>query len=783
MSIPGSALPLLLASPAGAGGYEIERSLRFNSADSAYLNRTPSTAGNRKTWTWSGWLKRTKLATQYFFFGGTSSTEAAYLGFASEKLIVGSRVGGGFDTDLVPTMVFRDFSAWYHLVVAYDTTESTASNRVKIYVNGVQVTTFDAATYPGLNTETYINATNLHYLSRHPNGLYFDGYLADVHFIDGQALDPTDFGEFDATTGAWNPIEYTGSYGTNGFHLPFSDNSSASALGTDDSGNGNNWTVNNFSVTAGSGNDSLRDSPTNGNTANDTGAGGEVPGNYCTLNPLDTQSPAPILTNGNLQVTGQSGTTYYVGRCTLLCSSGKFYWEATINSGADSTGFSPSPGLERSDTNLDLGFALGGGGSNGVAYMRNGQKYQNGVLTNYGASHAAGDVIGFALDMDNGTLTCYKNGTSQGQLASGLLGYSWSPSWNVRESTSIIYNFGQRAFAYSAPSGFKALCTANLDDPLIADGRTAMDVLTYTGNGTSQTFSGLEFSPDLVWLKKRSDTQNNVVYDTTRGVTSELVTNSQNVSFNSQGVTAFNSDGFSVGNGGVSNDSAQTYVAWTWDESASKGFDIVSYTGDGNSGRTVSHSLGVKPSLMIVKRYSSGGSNWSVYHQDLGATKYLQLNAINNANTASNQWSNTEPTSTVFTVGSGGNVNDNGDDYIAYLFAEIEGYSKFGSYTGNGNADGPFVHTGFRSSLVIIKETSGNNDWMMYDTARDPSNEVTQLLVPNTSDQESTLTINEIDIVSNGFKLRSDAGKTNNNGDEYAFIAFAENPFKYARAR
>jgi len=778
MSIPGSALPLLLASPAAAGGYEIERSLRFNSADSAYLNRTPSTAGNRKTWTWSGWLKRTKLATQYFFFGGTSSTEAAYLGFASEKLIVGSRVGGGFDTDLVPTMVFRDFSAWYHLVVAYDTTESTASNRVKIYVNGVQVTTFDAATYPGLNTETYINATNLHYLSRHPNGLYFDGYLADVHFIDGQALDPTDFGEFDATTGAWNPIEYTGSYGTNGFHLPFSDNSSASALGTDDSGNGNNWTVNNFSVTAGSGNDSLRDSPTNGNTANDTGAGGEVPGNYCTWNPLD-KNTSITLSNGNLQISGLN-IDHRMARATFGMSSGKWYWEITITDAAGS----PHVGIAKQDASLANGQFVGASANSWGYSNYIGNKFNNGVGTSYGASWTVGDVMGVAFDADNGTLTFYKNGTSQGTAFTGLTSGPYFPAASCYYTNDIYQaNFGQRAFAYSAPSGFKALCTANLDDPLIADGRTAMDVLTYTGNGTSQTFSGLEFSPDLVWLKKRSDTQNNVVYDTTRGVTSELVTNSQNVSFNSQGVTAFNSDGFSVGNGGVSNDSAQTYVAWTWDESASKGFDIVSYTGDGNSNRTVSHSLGVKPSLMIVKRYSSGGSNWSVYHQDLGATKYLQLNAINNANTASNQWSNTEPTSTVFTVGSGGNVNDNGDDYIAYLFAEIEGYSKFGSYTGNGNADGPFVHTGFRSSLVIIKETSGNNDWMMYDTARDPSNEVTQLLVPNTSDQESTLTINEIDIVSNGFKLRSDAGKTNNNGDEYAFIAFAENPFKYARAR
>ena len=393
-------------------------------------------------------------------------------------------------------------------------------------------------------------------------------------------------------------------------------------------------------------------------------------------------------------------------------------------------------------------------------------------------------MIGVALDMDAGTLTIYKNNTSQGQAASGLTGvYFFAARNSSTASDKLIANWGQRSFAHSAPSGFKALCTANLDTPTIEDGSTAMDVLTYTGNGTSQTFSGLKFSPDLVWLKKRSDIQDNVVYDITRGVTSELVTNSQNVNFNSQGVTAFNSDGFSVGNGGVSNDSAQTYVAWTWDESASKGFDIVSYTGDGNSGRTVSHSLGVKPDLMIVKRYSSGGSNWSVYHQDLGATQYLQLNKTDTADTASNQWNDTEPTSTVFTVGNGGNVNNNGDDYIAYLFAEIESYSRMGSYTGNGNADGPFVYTGFRPRWLLIKCTDfAGQAWNLFDSARNTYNVVDGKLKPNTDDAETVNTANLVDFLSNGFKLRSTTDPTNG-AHNFIYVAFAENPFKTARAR
>jgi len=758
--------------PGAAGGYEIERSLRFNSADSAYLNRTPSTAGNRKTWTWSGWVKRSKSATQGLFGSVNAATQQRFE-FISDKLYwVWSQGTAWLNTDAV----FRDYSAWYHIVLTSDTDNSIAADRIKIYVNGVRYTLSGNTVSSGEQWD--INTTVQHRIGTFNDGGsgndWFDGYLADIHFIDGQALDPTDFGEFD-DNGVWQPIAYAGTYGTNGFFLSFSDNSSASALGTDDSGNGNDWTVNNISVASGAGNDSLRDSPTNGDTANDTGAGGEVPGNYCTINPLNAGSNSS-LTDGNLSWT-RTSNGYSMGLGTIGVSSGKWYWEYTFNGSTNNA-------IPVGVVPVGSTATYPGEDSNSVGYNFNGTKVIGTVQTSYGASLAANDVVGVAFDAGAGTVVFYKNGVSQGTATSSLTSGPYCPavsSWT--SGTGSFMNFGQRPFAYSAPSGFKALCTANLDTPTIEDGSTAMDVLTYTGNGTSQTFSGLKFSPDLVWLKKRSDIQDNVVYDITRGVTSELVTNSQNVNFNSQGVTAFNSDGFSVGNGGVSNDSAQTYVAWTWDESASKGFDIVSYTGDGNSGRTVSHSLGVKPDLMIVKRYSSGGSNWSVYHQDLGATQYLQLNKTDTADTASNQWNDTEPTSTVFTVGNGGNVNNNGDDYIAYLFAEIESYSRMGSYTGNGNADGPFVYTGFRPRWLLIKCTDfAGQAWNLFDSARNTYNVVDGKLKPNTDDAETVNTANLVDFLSNGFKLRSTTDPTNG-AHNFIYVAFAENPFKTARAR
>ena len=314
----------LLTRPSG-GGYQISRSLRFNSADSAYLNRTPATTTNRKTFTWSGWVKRGLLTTGTYY----NLFAAGQVSGGDDGLFYDTTAGGlyftldqGFTSLLITTAVYRDPSAWYHVVIAVDTTQATASNRMKMYVNGVQVTDFSSATYPVQNLDsTFINTTNIHRIGAHTNaGLYFNGYLTEINFIDGQQLTPSSFGSTNADTGVWQPKAYSGSYGTNGFYLNFSDNSNTTAatLGKDYSGNGNNWTPNNFSVTAGAGNDSMVDVPTPYGI--DTGAGGNVRGNYCTANPLDT-NPSLSITNGNLDVT-DSGATWRNCRCTFGMSSG-----------------------------------------------------------------------------------------------------------------------------------------------------------------------------------------------------------------------------------------------------------------------------------------------------------------------------------------------------------------------------------------------------------------------------------------------------------------------------
>jgi len=386
---------------------------------------------------------------------------------------------------ITTTRVFRDPAAWFPVVLAFDVTQSTAANKIKLYINGVEETTFSSDTRSSLaNQDWGYNNNVAHYIGRNPNSdiRQSNVYLADVYFIDGQALTPSSFTEVSATTGQLVPIAYTGSYGTNGFHLPFSDNSSntATTLGKDTSGNGNNWTPNNFSVTAGSGNDSLVDTPTSYGT--DTGAGGEVRGNYCTLNPLDKNASA-TLTNGNLDFYN-SAASHYLVRSTFGIVSGKWYWETTIPSDASSPANFCS-GVCRSTASLSL---YVGGDSNGWGLLGNGNT-QNSSGSAYTSALALSDVIGVAFDADSGKIWWSKNGSypNSGNPATGTNAtYSnvtsgsgpYFPAVSAYQSAAI-FNAGQRPFAYTAPSGFKALCDTNLTSTTITTSGT------YTGNGVA----------------------------------------------------------------------------------------------------------------------------------------------------------------------------------------------------------------------------------------------------------------------------------------------------------
>ena len=804
----------------GDDGYQISRSVRLRSAASAYLNRTPASAGNRKTMTFSMWLKRGVINTSAFsvFYQSGASGAVAFFSFDANNTL-----GVAWNTTLnglTTTPVYRDPSSWYHIVVAIDTPQATASNRIKVYVNGVQVTSFSAANYPTQNVDTLFNTTALQHLGSRASGTSgFDGYLTEINFVDGQALTPTSFGETDAITGVWKPKKYAGTYGTNGFYLNFSDNSAATAaaIGADSSGNGNNWTPNNISVTAGATYDSMIDVPT------PYADGGNGRGNYAVLNPLDA-SIAP--TNGNLQITNTA--SHKAARSSIaLPPSGLFYAECTAVS-AGSASVVAAFALQSAGVSLTTAFYTLA--STWGWYHGNGRYInRNGTASASLGTASASSVYQIAVDCTNGNAwlgvnnTWYdaSNGTtgSPSTLANPTvtgLSVGLFIAAEVYSNTAAI-NFGQRPFAYTPPTGFKALNTQNLPESTVVDGGEYFNTVTYSGDNTSpRSITGVGFSPDLVWIKSRSNAVAHRLSDSVRGANKALysnLTDAEDTDGNNGYTSSFDSDGFTLtagsSNSNGTNGSGYTYVAWNWkangtgvsntdgsitstvSANTTAGFSVVTYTGNGTSGATIGHGLGVAPKMIIVKgrnAVANSWASWQVYHSSLpsSATSFVRLDETAAAYTGfASAWNSTNPTSSVFSVSynAGAGVNGSGDTFVAYCFSEVAGYSKFGSYTGNGSADGPFVFCGFRPRFVMYKRTdSAGDNWNMLDTTRSDVNVADEYLFANSSSAEG-FGATVMDILSNGFKLRFSGAGGNASGGTYIFMAFAEHPFKNTLAR
>lgn len=772
--------PLIGAS--GSSGYQISRSVRIRTSASAYFNRTPGSASNRQKFTWSGWVKRGTLSTtQAIFNAGTSATDRTMLLIEpTNEFRFYSTNGGTGQGDVKTTAVFRDASAWYHVVFAVDTTQATAGNRLKIYVNGV-LQALTTTTTMTLNAQTYINNTVAHVIGKesYTGSNYFDGYLTEINFIDGQQLDSSSFGETNYITGVWSPKKYNSTYGTNGYYLNFSDNSNntATTIGKDSSGNGNNYTPNNISVTSGATYDSMLDVPTL------LADGGNGRGNYATLNPNYPIGSTAVLSNGNLQST--TGTTGLRTKpSTIAVSSGKWYWEVTPT--ANSGGADYCIGIGATGYTADTG-ALGRTATE-YSYVQNGNKFNNNTAAAYGATYTTNDVIGVALDLDNGTLTFYKNNTSQGVAYSSLSGefFALASDGSSAQTSTFVFNFGQRPFSYTPPTGYLALNTQNLPDPTIRKGNQYFDVSLWTGTGATQSIvnSG-SMQPDLVWIKQRSAIRSHRVHDSIRGVNKQLFPDTSGAeTSNTDELTAFNSDGFTLSTSAGVNASAGTYVGLQWKESATSGLDIVAYTGSG-ANRTIAHNLGVTPSMIFIKDRTSA-TGGAVYHSTFGATKYLKLfqatTGSDAAVTDNTVWNGGSPTinGSVFSVGTSSRTNTNTDNYIAYLFAGVAGFSKFDSYVGNGSADGPFIYLGFRPKFIMIKNiTTTGTAWNILDSSRNTYNVVTNALFPDLSDAEVSNRL--IDFLSNGIKIRQTTANTS--GDTFIYAAFAENPFKYSLAR
>ena len=783
-------------------GYTISRSVRLRSSASAYFNRTPGSASNQKTWTWSGWVKRGILGTRQNIFGaatgGSSDTQYLVIAFtASDTISAAAANAGTTQLSYATNAVYRDPSAWYHIVVYFDALNSVFN----IYVNNVLQTLTTTTAISNVNYS--VNSAVQHNIGKDvratTNTSYVDGYLTEINFIDGQALTPSSFGTTNATTGVWQPAKYTGTYGTNGFYLNFSDNSNntATTIGKDYSGNGNNWTPNNISVTAGSTYDSMIDVPTM------YADGGNGRGNYVVANPIQ-QSANVSISNGNLTFTGTNATIWGMAASTIFPSSGKWYCESTV---AVLNSQQAMLGVIDSGANFvaNTGQMHPGVFTNGMAYFaQNGNRYYNNTSSAYGATYAVNDIICMALDVDASppTLTFYKNNTSQGTITlnSGVL---YSFVWSANNSSAWAINAGQRPFTYTPPSGFVALNTQNLPAPTISNGALYMAATLYTGNGTSQSINnsvnGISFQPDYVWLKSRSTADNNQNQDSVRGATKRLfsnLTDAESTSVNS--LTSFNSNGFSVGADANYNGSGYSFVAWQWkaggssssntngsitstvSAGATQGFSVVTYTGTG-ANATVGHGLGVAPSMIILKSRVSA-TNWVVYHANLTSAAYvIQLNLTNAQSSSPTIFNSTAPTSSVFSIGTSSASNDT--SMVAYCFAAVKAFSAFGSYTGNSSADGSFVYLGFRPKYFLLKriDTAGY-DWFVLDSSRNTYNVTNSYLYPDLSNAEASA-FNVCDFLSNGIKFRDSRGDWNGTGATYIYMAFAENPFKNALAR
>ena len=342
--------------------------------------------------------------------------------------------------------------------------------------------------------------------------------------------------------------------------------------------------------------------------------------------------------------------------------------------------------------------------------------------------------------------------------------------------------------------------------PAITKPNQHFDATTYTGTGSERSITGVGFQPDFVWAKARSNVQNHTLFNSVVGTTKYLFSNATTAeTTNGETLKSFNADGYTLGTA-FTNETAYTYVSWSWKAggtavtntsgtltsqvsvNATAGFSVVTYTGSVSYPQTIGHGLGAVPQFIIVKNRQRA-TNWAVYHASVGNTKALYLNLTDAAYADEGFWDNTSPTSTVFTGDNGVGYTTNGaaENYVAYCWTPIAGYSAFGSYTGNGSTDGPFVYTGFRPAFLIIKcsssSGSGSNQWMIVDNKRNTFNVENNTLKADLTDAEGVASLDVCDFLSNGFKIRNTNGRTNTSSETYVYAAFAENPFKYANAR
>ena len=803
-----------------AADYTIANSLRFNAASNSYMDSAGGVGtGSRTTWTLSFWVKKTDLGDDPVIVAGYrsgSSLDSFVMGASGSHFYV---YIGGYNGQLKPNGAQRDPAAWYHWVCAWDTT-AVEAERMRLYMNGERVS-LATEDLPSENEVSNIglSGTVMNIGQQGDTTQFGDMYLADVIFTDGTAYDASDFGEINSETNQWVPTDpSTLTFGTNGFWFKFEN---ASALGEDYSGNDNDYAANGLY-----GSDQGTDTPTN---------------NFATFNSIvgylssGTTMAYQDLDEGALHSVGNSASNAAFVEGTISFSTGKWYTEFLA---VGLSTYYPVIGIMNS---LEPGRATGYSAYS-WAYDATGRSFHDSGNASYGDALSAGDIVGIAVDATNGAIYVSVNNVWQassvptsGASKTNALGTWTGESVDFVHSidvyttdSKVIANWGfdssflgQKTgqnnpdgegfgdFYYTPPSGFLALCTSNLSDPSIALPGGHFNTTIYTGNGGTQAITGLGFQPDNVWIKNRDTARNHANWDAVRGVEKQLqVSTTGSETTEANGLKSYDSDGFTLGLNTDINENTDGMVAWSWlgdgvdggtlnevgsldsqvNANTAAGFSICTYDGNETGGATFGHGLSEAPTLVIVKKVVDSGSHWvtgfnaGTTHNGFKRKLDLDRNIAQVGYDDAGYFNSTNPSATVVTLGNYGDTNK-GTGMLAWCFHSVEGYSKIGSWSGNGQADGPFQYCGFRPVWILSKDAQSTEQWQIRDAVRSPYNAVDRSLAANLDSIEAQSGNYDIDFLSNGFKIKTSDPSNNTDGNDYLYIAVAEFPFKYSLGR
>ena len=785
------------------------QSLRFDDGSSDHLTFTPSSASSaedRRKITHSVWIKRGNIGTYQSIYSTTQNGGGDYYlwRFANDDTMTIYLNVSDSDFAYDSAEVYRDTSNWYHFVLIIDTTQSTDTNRVKLYKNGEQQTlnikfsnhvSQNFSNYVMDGTEDAIGEFNYN------STTYFDGYMCDFITTIGQDNSISDFGE--TKNDVWIAKNYSGSYGANGFRLQFDQTgtgtASASTIGADVSGNTNHWTSNNLA----SGDSNFPDSPEN---------------NLAVWNRLiyrRSNNFVAVFSEGNTKVNGTSSQVAHTS--STLASTGKHYAEFYINNSSKSV---TSCGVVRTlwDGGLGQSYAGNYGGS---YYSTNGTRAYN--ATSDSQTAPGSDRVGIEVDFANNEVeyfTVASDGTrtSRGGKLNGDDGIEFNgegvfTATTHDVSTSYIEAYFSESSWHGTPnSGYEELSASKLPETTLSPDKDEQatdyfDIQLWTGTGSGQSFSNFSFQPDWLWFKQRNGTSDHAMFDSTRGVnagfTSHSTSGENTNASSSQDLVSFDNDGFTTGTPsqyGSLGSSGNTIVTWAWrlnggttssdtngnrtttvQTNANAGISIATYNNPSQGNHTFGHGLGSKPEAFIWRaRNTIMNWIWWDSHNFTDADRDGKYFNSTIGFTSGSNWV-TDVTDSIIEITDGQVSSGNDIDYWCISFKSVEGFSRIGNYTGNGRTDGPFVYTGFRPAWVMFKRIDANNSWVILDNTRSPSNAVNDILFANLSDAE--IAFDRADFLSNGFKLRDSGSGVNNSGGTFVYMAFAEQPFKFSNAR